>query len=167
VLNHIKTQGPQMQQKVQKRTSELAADLNELFQKYGLKTKVETFASWFFFNIHGEHPNASLLFYHLRLHGIHIQDGFPCFLTTTHSEADFQQIYNAFAQSVAELNAVGILGAPLGRGASGGTASVNTGAAASNGGADSGIPSPRAKQKSGSLRRWATKPPAPSTNQSA
>jgi amino acid adenylation domain-containing protein len=114
VLNHIKTQGPQMQEKLQKRTSQLAADLNTLFQKYGLKTKVETYASWFFFNIHGEHPNASLLFYHLRLRGVHIQDGFPCFLTTTHSEADFQLIYNAFAESVAELNAVGILGTPTG-----------------------------------------------------
>jgi len=113
VLNHIKTQGPQMQEKLQKRTSELAADLNTLFQKYGLKTKVETYASWFFFNIHGEHPNASLLFYHLRLRGVHIQDGFPCFLTTSHSEADFQLIYNAFAQSIAELNAVGILGSPV------------------------------------------------------
>ena len=39
VLNHIKTQGPQMQEKLQKRTSELAADLNTLFQKYGLKTE--------------------------------------------------------------------------------------------------------------------------------
>ena len=131
VLNHIKTQGPQMQEKLQKRTSALAADLNGLFQKYGLKTKVETYASWFFFNIHGEHPNASLLFYHLRLRGVHIQDGFPCFLTTSHSEADFQLIYNAFAESVAELNAVGILGTPPGRGASGGTAGVGTSAGGS------------------------------------
>ncbi len=80
--------------------------------KYGLKTPVETFASWFFFNIHGEHPLATLLFYHLRLRGVHIQDGFPCFLTTAHSEADFQSIYNAFAESIAALNAVGILGTP-------------------------------------------------------
>ncbi len=33
-------------------------------------------------------PLATLLFYHLRLRGIHIQDGFPCFLTTEHSDAD-------------------------------------------------------------------------------
>src|SRR5262249_12120240 len=139
VLNHIKTQGPQMQEKLQKRVSQLAADLNTLFQKYGLKTKIETYASWFFFNIHGEHPNASLLFYHLRLRGVHIQDGFPCFLTTTHSEADFQLIYNAFAESVKELNSVGILGTPASI-----TAAVNAAAptsiATSNGSADAGIP---------------------------
>ena len=112
VLQHIKSQGPQMQEKLAKRTAALVADLNQLFTQYGLKTKVETFASWFFFNIHNEHPMATLLFYHLRLRGLHIQDGFPCFLTTAHSEADFKQIYDAFSESVAELNAAGILGAP-------------------------------------------------------
>jgi glutamate-1-semialdehyde aminotransferase len=130
VLQYIKAQGPQMQEKLAKRTSQLAADLNELFTKYGLKTKVETFASWFFFNIHGEHPNATLLFYHLRLRGVHIQDGFPCFLTTAHSEADFKLIYDAFAQSVAELNAVGILGTPPNTGASADAASAAVAAAA-------------------------------------
>ena len=146
VLQYIKAQGPQMQEKLAKRTSQLAADLNELFTKYGLKTKVETFASWFFFNIHGEHPNATLLFYHLRLRGVHIQDGFPCFLTTAHSVADFKLIYDAFAQSVAELNAVGILGTPPNTGASAGALSVETtagataNAAVASGSADSGIP---------------------------
>jgi len=112
VLQHIKSQGPQLQEKLAKRTAALAANLNDLFARYGLKTKVETFASWFFFNIHNEHPLATLLFYHLRLRGVHIQDGFPCFLTTAHSEGDFQTIYDAFSESVAELNAAGILGTP-------------------------------------------------------
>ena len=132
VLQHIKAQGPQLQENLAKRTSALAADLNQLFTQYGLKTKVETFASWFFFNIHGEHPNASLLFYHLRLRGVHIQDGFPCFLTTAHSEADFKLIYDAFAASVAELNAVGIFGTLPQH-----TAMATVSAA---GAADSGIP---------------------------
>ncbi|MFL6604095.1 MAG: amino acid adenylation domain-containing protein [Steroidobacteraceae bacterium] len=112
VLQHIKTQGPQLQEKVAKRTAALAADLNRLFAQYGLKTQVQTFASWFFFNIHNEHPLATLLFYHLRLRGVHIQDGFPCFLTTAHSEGDFKIIYDAFSESIAELNAAGILGSP-------------------------------------------------------
>ena len=110
VLQHVKSQGPRMQERLATRTSALAGDLNQLFAHYGLKTRIETFASWFFFNIHNEHPLATLLFYHLRLRGVHIQDGFPCFLTTAHSEADFKLIYDAFSDSVAELNAAGILG---------------------------------------------------------
>jgi len=134
VLQHIKSQGPQMQEKLAKRTATLAADLNQLFTKYGLKTKVETFASWFFFNIHNEHSMATLLFYHLRLRGLHIQDGFPCFLTTAHSEADFKLIYDAFNESVTELNAVGILGTPPS------TLAAATTNGADAGGAKAGIP---------------------------
>jgi amino acid adenylation domain-containing protein len=119
VLQHIEREGPQLQLELATRTAQLARDLNQLFVEYGLKTPVESFASWFFFNIHGEHPLATLLFYHLRLRGVHIQDGFPCFLTTAHSESDFQAIYNAFAESVAALNAVGILGTQRAKSAAG------------------------------------------------
>lgn len=119
VLQHIEREGPELQRKLATRTAQLARDLNQLFVEYGLKTPVESFASWFFFNIHGEHPLSTLLFYHLRLRGIHIQDGFPCFLTTAHSEADFQVIYNAFAESVAALNAAGILGTQRAKSAAG------------------------------------------------
>ena len=120
VLQHLQTEGPQLQEKLAARTANLATNLNELFTRYQINTRVETFASWFFFNIHNEHPLASLLFYHLRLRGVHIQDGFPCFLTTAHSDADIDVIYDAFAQSIAELSAVGILGKiPSGESASG------------------------------------------------
>jgi amino acid adenylation domain-containing protein len=140
VLQHIKSQGPQMQEKLAKRTATLAADLNKLFTQYGLKTKVETFASWFFFNIHNEHPLATLLFYHLRLRGLHIQDGFPCFLTTAHSEADFKLIHDAFAESVAELNAAGILGSPSATTATATAAGAGAGTGAVAGAALTGIP---------------------------
>ena len=112
VLNHIKEHGPQLQERLAGRTARLVADLNALFERYGLATRLETFASWFYFNIHNEHPLASLLFQHLRLRGVHIQDGFPCFLTTAHSDADLDLIRKAFSDSLAELNAVGILGKP-------------------------------------------------------
>jgi amino acid adenylation domain-containing protein len=142
VLQHIKREGPQLQEKLANRTAKLAADLNQLFTQHGLKTKVESFASWFFFNIHNEHSMATLLFYHLRLRGVHIQDGFPCFLTTAHSEADFKVIYDAFAESVAEMNAAGILGTPPQQSFSGphlvpAVASAVTGAVAS---AAAGLP---------------------------
>ena len=110
VLEHLKQEGPQLQERLAARTTALAADLNQLFARYRIRTRVETFSSWFYFNIHAEHPLATLLFYHLRLRGLHIQDGFPCFLTTAHSDADLRHIFQAFSESVAELNAVGILG---------------------------------------------------------
>ncbi len=108
VLEHVKREGPQLQERLAARTALLAADLNALFGRHGIGARVESFASWFHFNIHAEHPLATLLFYHLRLRGLHIQDGFPCFLTTAHSDADLKHIREAFSESVAELAAVGI-----------------------------------------------------------
>ncbi len=59
---------------------------------------------------HNEHPLAPLFYYHLRERGIHIQESFPCFMTTAHSDGDFERIYVAFEESLDALQAVGILG---------------------------------------------------------
>ena len=84
--------------------------MRALFNSRGIATNIESYASWFYFTLHAEHPLATLLYYHLRERGIHIQDGFPCFLTTAHSDADFERIYAAFESSVDEMHRVGILG---------------------------------------------------------
>jgi amino acid adenylation domain-containing protein len=126
VLQHLKAQGPQLQERLAQRTAALASDLNQLFARYGIKARLETFSSWFYFNIHDEHPLAALLFHHLRLRGIHIHDGFPCFLTTAHSDADIKRIYDAFSDSIEELHSVGILGKKP-QGAAGGQSGPITG----------------------------------------
>src|SRR5690606_8386890 len=41
--------------------------------------------------------------------GLHIQDGFPCFLTTAHSQADIDAIADAFEESVKELVEAGFI----------------------------------------------------------
>jgi amino acid adenylation domain-containing protein len=109
VLNHLKDKGPALQETLNNKTAALVQRLRALFAQFGLKSQIESYASWFFFHLHNDHPLAALLFYQLRERGIHIQDSFPCFLTTTHSDADFERIYTAFADSLAELAAVGIV----------------------------------------------------------
>jgi amino acid adenylation domain-containing protein len=110
VLNHIKDSGPALQETLSRRTAALVQRLTDLFESRGVATKIESYSSWFYFNFHNEHPLASLLYYHLRDRGIHIQEGFPCFLTTAHSDADMERIYVAFEQSLDAMQSVGILG---------------------------------------------------------
>ncbi len=110
VLNHLKDHGPLLQETLNKKTAALVGRLRALFRRHRLHSQIESYASWFFFHLQADHPLAGLLFYHMRERGIHIQDGFPCFLTTTHSEADFEAIYAAFADSLQELGGVGIVG---------------------------------------------------------
>jgi len=110
VLQHLKSHGSQLQEQLAQRTAALAAQLGKLFIQYGLSAKIETYSSWFYFNVHADHPLAVLLYYHLRLRGVHIQDGFPCFLTTAHSDADIKHIVEAFKESLEALQSAGILG---------------------------------------------------------
>jgi amino acid adenylation domain-containing protein len=139
VLQHIKTEGPQLQENLAKRTTALVAELNAVFQAHGLTTRIESFSSWFYFNFHNEHPLSTLFFYHLRERGIHIQDGFPCFLTTAHSDSDLRRIVTAFRESLADLQTVGIL-APAAPTSPTAAASSSAGAVASTTGAIIGLP---------------------------
>ncbi|MEA2782048.1 MAG: hypothetical protein QOK29_3592 [Rhodospirillaceae bacterium] len=111
VLKHLKENGRVLYQEVSGRTASAVAELNRLFQQYGLAARVQNYSSFFYFDLSHEHPLARLLYFHLRARGVHIQDGFPCFLTTAHSEADIQRILHAFRESLDELRALGIFAA--------------------------------------------------------
>ena len=110
VLNHIKDSGPSLQENLAKKTAHLVGRLTELFESHGVATKIESYSSWFYFHFHNEHPFAPLFYYHMRLRGIHVQESFPCFMTTAHSDSDFERIYVAFEESLEALQSVGILG---------------------------------------------------------
>ena len=67
VLNHLKDQGPALQEELAKRTAGLVGRLRALFAEHGIATRIESYSSWFYFNFHNEHPLAGLFFYHLRV----------------------------------------------------------------------------------------------------
>ncbi len=112
VLRHIKAAGPGLQQALEQRTRRMVDDINGFLQGRGLVTRVETFASWFYFSFAAESGLASLLYYDMREAGIHIQEGFPCFLTTAHSDADLSRIADAFKGAVLRAQQAGVLPSP-------------------------------------------------------
>jgi amino acid adenylation domain-containing protein len=109
VLQHFREQGPQLQQQLTAKTSALVKALNALFENAGVPGRVETFASVFYVSFPVDFPLGSLLYYNLRSKGIYILEGFPCFLTTAHSDADIAAIVVAFDESIKEMQAGGIL----------------------------------------------------------
>jgi len=109
VLLHLKEAGPGLQEKLTARTAALVARMNGELEKRGLVTRVETFSSFFYMNFGAEDRLASLLFIHMRLLGVHIHEGFPCFLTTAHSDADIEHIFSVFQQSLDALQRAEIL----------------------------------------------------------
>ncbi|MEP7345319.1 MAG: aminotransferase class III-fold pyridoxal phosphate-dependent enzyme, partial [Gemmatimonadaceae bacterium] len=108
-LLHLKAEGPALQRGLNEKTARFVADLNATFRALGAPLEIRYFSSIWKTFFTGEHANGDLLFYMLRDRGIHIYDGFPCFMTVSHSDADLAQVITAFKESVVELQEGGFL----------------------------------------------------------
>lgn len=103
VLEHVKREGPGLQERVTKATTEMVEDINQFCRSVGAPIVLKSFASVWKVFFTEDHPLQDLLFAMMRSRGIHILDNFPCFFTTAHSTADIQRISDAFKQSVSEM----------------------------------------------------------------
>jgi len=109
VLLHLRESGPALQQDLAQKTGYLVEQINSFFQLRQASFHLESFSSIFYFSVPADEPLGSLFYYHLRLKGVHVLEGFPCFLTTAHSQADLEQIILAFQETVVEMQADGVL----------------------------------------------------------
>ncbi len=112
VLEHLKEQGPELQRRLSERTSKMVQRLNDIIEKNGVPTRIENFASIFYFSFPSDFRFGSLFYYHLRARGIHLLEGFPCFLTTAHTDADIDRIVRAFEETIEEMQRGDTLPAP-------------------------------------------------------
>jgi glutamate-1-semialdehyde aminotransferase len=110
VLLHLRNEGPGLQERLAARMGGLVERLNRDLQRRGLAVRLEGYSSWFHLNLAAEGPLASLFWPQVRLLGVHVQEGYPCFLTTAHSDADIAAIESAFVASLDALQAGGVLG---------------------------------------------------------
>ena len=109
VLLHLKQAGPQLQQALNAKTAALAERLDTFFVERGVPSRIHHFCSWFYFTFPGDARLGALLYYAMRARGIHIQEGYPCFLTTAHTDADIASIEAAFRETILEMQAAGVL----------------------------------------------------------
>ncbi|WP_321892783.1 non-ribosomal peptide synthetase/type I polyketide synthase [Paraburkholderia tropica] len=110
VLLHLQAAGPALQETLGARMDGLVQRINTHLEKVGIATRAETFSSWFYISFAGEDRLGSLFYAYMRFLGVHIMEGFPCFLTTSHSDEDIRKIGDAFVEAIAALQAAGILG---------------------------------------------------------
>ncbi len=102
-------EGPALQERVNAAATRLATELNAFFKSVSVPLEIRHFASlWKTFFIEPQ-PYGELLFLHLRERGVHIYDGFPCFMTVAHTEQDVTFIIDAFKSAIAEMQAAGFL----------------------------------------------------------
>ncbi|HVR96985.1 MAG TPA: amino acid adenylation domain-containing protein [Thermoanaerobaculia bacterium] len=114
VLERLKRQGPGLQESLNARTAQLAADLNAYLQSVSAPMEVVHFGSLFRFRPAREMQYPELFYFHLVHHGLYFtQESGNCFLTTAHTEEDVEKIQRAVRLSVEDLQQGGFL--PAGR----------------------------------------------------
>lgn len=102
-LEHLKHQGPALQESLNARTAAMAEQLNGYCREVGAPIEIRFFSSLWRVSWLEDHPLQDLLFAMMRSRGIHILDNFPCFMTTAHGDTEVAQVVNALKESVAEL----------------------------------------------------------------
>ena len=105
-LKHLKQEGPELQQRLNQRTSQLAADLNAYFTENEIPLRMANFGSLFRFVHSG---NMDLFYYHLLEKGVYIWEWRSCFLSTAHTERDFDYFSRAVKESLEEMREGGFL----------------------------------------------------------
>ena len=109
VLTRLKREGPALQDRLAERCAYLADKLNVFFERNDIPMRITRFRSVMYYAFQEQFKYASLLFYHLRLKGVHVWEARPLFLSTAHSDEDIEFIIRAFQETVLELREGGFL----------------------------------------------------------
>lgn len=108
-LQILKREGPELQQRVNAQTAYLASELNNFFTDQGVPLEINYFSSLWRMTYTENISYGEVLFYLIRKKGVHIYDGFPCFITMAHTDEDVEAILSAVRASIAELQEAGFL----------------------------------------------------------
>ncbi len=79
VLTRLRREGPALQDRVSDLAARLAGELNAHFEREQIPMRITWFRSMLYFVFQQEFKYSSLLFFHLRLKGVHIWEGRPIF----------------------------------------------------------------------------------------
>lgn len=102
-LRYMKESGPSLQQNLTRKTGRLADALNAVVDRWQLPFQIVQYGSLWKIKFSQEVPYGELLFTLMREKGVHIWDGFPCFMTEAHTDAEMDTLVRQFTDSINEL----------------------------------------------------------------
>jgi amino acid adenylation domain-containing protein len=113
-LQHVKAEGPALQDRTAARTERLVTTLNAAFRERGLPIHLEWFRTFFVPRVLGDRRFEPLFFVALRHEGIHAYVDYPCFICTAHTEADIDALIAGFMRAADRMARGGFLSRPAG-----------------------------------------------------
>lgn len=102
-LQYMKDRGPALQEKLAGLATRLKAGVEAICTKENLPLTVVGYSSLWRLKFLMDIPYSELLFTLMRWRGIHILDGFPCFMTDAHTNDDIDMMIAAFDASIADM----------------------------------------------------------------
>ncbi len=102
-LRHLKQQGPGLQEGINALAARLCNTVNDFCVERDIPFTLVRFGSLFKPKYDAGLQHIELLYPLLRHAGIHIYEGFPCFLTAAHTTDDVDRIVSAFENSLQTL----------------------------------------------------------------
>ena len=109
VLLRMKEKGEALQESLTNNTTRLAEEINTYCEHLKTNFHIVHFGSLFKPKYDADMYNIDLLFLILRHKGIHIYDGFPCFLTEAHTQEDIDTIIYKFKEALLEIVELGFI----------------------------------------------------------
>ena len=102
-LLYMKEKGPKLQLELNEKGDRIAKTLNKEIEKRHLPFFVANYGSLWKVKFNEEIPYSELMFTLMRQKGIHILDGFPCFVTEATSNNDIERLIDCFIESMDEM----------------------------------------------------------------
>lgn len=115
-LDIMKKEGPGLQKRLNAMTARLTNEINNICLHQNAPFHIVNFGSLFKMKWDAEPAYCELIYVLLRDKGIHIYDGFPCFLTMAHTESDVDFIIEKYKDSILEMQVGGFFEKPTGNG---------------------------------------------------
>ncbi len=110
VMMKVKEEGPELQESLTRKTTQLVDELNRFFTEELFPFRVAQFTSLFRFMFPPDLEYADLLYFHLLERGIFTRGwGDNCFLSTAHSDEDVRKIIEAVKSSCLEIRTAGFM----------------------------------------------------------
>ncbi|WP_186741644.1 non-ribosomal peptide synthetase/type I polyketide synthase [Spirosoma utsteinense] len=106
-LTYMKVKGPALQQGLNAKGERVANALNAEFERFGLPMYVAQFGSVWKIKYKEEIPYSELLFTLMREKGVHVWDGFACYITEAHTDAELDRVISLFIESTHQMMAAG------------------------------------------------------------
>ena len=107
-MKEIERLGPGLQGDLNEKTIRFAERIREIFLRTQAPLMIQSCSSFFMIKNADSNPLTRLFNYFLRARGVNIRER-PCFISTAHTEADFEKTYRAFEDAINDMFAAGLM----------------------------------------------------------